>query len=128
MHRRLVVDDHGSGVFGGAGDRDDVAQRVERGVHLHRITDDHVAHGAGHQRIAVGLGLLQLAQAQHPVGAGPVLDDDGLAELCPQSLSHQPRRQVGDAGRRERDDQPDRPRRVGLRGGGGGKEEADEEG
>jgi hypothetical protein len=109
-HRHLVVDDHRGGVFGGAGDRDHVAQGVEGRARLHGIADDEIAHGAGHQRIAVGLGLEYLAQADEAIGAGLVLDNDRLVELEAQALGHQPRGQVGDTGGRERNDQPDRTR------------------
>src|SRR6476661_3304567 len=66
-----------------------------------------MAGTVGNQRIAVGLGLEHLAQAEEAVGAGLVLDDHRLVELDAQALGHQPRGQVGDAGGRERDDQPD---------------------
>jgi hypothetical protein len=115
VHRRLVVDDHGGGVFGRAGDRDGVAQRVKGRVHLHGIAEDDHPHGADQQRVAVGLGLEHLAHADHAVAAGLVLDNDGLVELRAQAFRDQPRGEVRDAGRRGRDDQSDLARGEGLR-------------
>ena len=56
------------------------------GLGVHRVVEHQRADIADHQRVAVGLGLEQFAQADHAVGARLVLDDDRLVELGAQRL------------------------------------------
>ena len=92
IHRHLRIDDHGGCVFGGTGDRREVAQRVEWRIHLHGVAEDEISHRARHERVAVGLRLEEFPQTDQAIGAGLILDDDGLAELGAQALPDQLRR------------------------------------
>ena len=123
LHRQLVVDHHGGGVFGGAGDRHEVARRVERRLGVDRIADHGRADRPGHDRVAVRLRLEHLAQAEHAVGARLVLHHDGLAEPRPQPVADDARRQIGDAGRRKRHHHADRVRRIRVRSRRGGRQQ-----
>src|SRR6266699_5173270 len=67
------------------------------------------------QRIAVGLRLRDLRGADGAARAGPVLDDDGLAELRGEFFGDRARHDVGAAPGGERDDDPHRLRGPGLR-------------
>src|SRR5438477_189209 len=49
---------------------------------------------------------------EHAAGAGALLDHERLAELFLQDVADQARRDVGGTARAERNDDPDRPRRI----------------
>jgi hypothetical protein len=74
----------------------------------------HRADVPDHERVAVRLRPQHLAQADHAVGTGLVFDHDRLVELSAQAVGDQPARQVGDTGRRKRNEQFDRTARIGI--------------
>ena len=96
-------------------DRREVLERivgelaVEERVHHQRAVDRH------QQRVAVGAGLGDRLRADDGVGAGAVVDDDLLAEVLAHLLADQPAEEIGRPARRERHDQRDLARRIGLR-------------
>ncbi len=65
--------------------------------------------------VAVGRGAREPPDRDAAAGAADVFDDHRLAEDRPHPLGHDARDHVGRAARRERHDQRDRTRRVGLR-------------
>ena len=81
---------------------------VERGV-------DGVGRRDQKQRVAVGRRAHDRLGGDIGAAARPVFDDDRLAEPLRQPLPHQPRRDVRRAAGGVADDQPYRPRRIGLR-------------
>jgi hypothetical protein len=96
-------------------DRREVAHRVVR--HLREERDVHrVRSEAAHrQRVAIRWRFRHCIRADVPARAGAVFDHDRLAPGFGDPRSDQPRIQVGDAAGRERHDDFDRLRRIGLR-------------
>ncbi len=70
---------------------------------------------AGQQRVAVGGRLRDDVGRDRARSAGPVLDDDRLAEQLGHALAERSRHDVGAAARCETNEQPDRLLRPGLR-------------
>ncbi len=60
------------------------------------------------QRVAVRIGGGDVVPGEIAAGAGPVLDDDRLAERLLQIVGNLPREGVGGAAGHERDDELDR--------------------
>ncbi len=69
-------------------------------------------------RVAVGRGTHDAADANAAAGTADVLDDHGLAKRRAQPIIQDARDGVGRPAGRERHDHGDRPRRIGLRDGG----------
>src|SRR5262249_5298565 len=69
---------------------------------------DGVAGEADQQRVAVGQGLRDCLGGEVAAGAGPVLDQHGLAERRGEQLRDRPRHRVGGAARGCADQQLDR--------------------
>ena len=61
-------------------DRHEVLLRVERHLRIERGVRGEAAGGADGERVAVGIRLGERRQADVAAGAGPVVDDDLLAE------------------------------------------------
>ena len=87
-----------------------VGQRLQARIHR----DRGIGH---HQRVAVGRSLRDRVHADDAAAARPVLDHHRLAEPLADQRLDDAREIVGAAARAERNDQPDRPRRIGLREG-----------
>jgi hypothetical protein len=114
MRGKCRIDLHDVGHPGDACDRRDVAVEHKAELVVERVVDrvEAADHGDGvavRRRADGGLG------AEVAPGAGLVFDDDLLAEPFRQRRPDNARDDVGGAGRRERDDQMDRPGRIGLR-------------
>ena len=77
--------------------------------------DRDAAQVTEHQRIPVGRRLGDVVGSDRATGAGPVLDDHGLLQDVAQLLPDHPTRDIRAPAWRERDDQPQRPRRPALR-------------
>jgi hypothetical protein len=79
-------------------------------IHDERAVDRH------QQRVAVGRGLRDDLGADDGVGARPVVDDDLLAQIFAHLLADEAAEEIGGAARRERNDERDLARRIGLGG------------
>jgi hypothetical protein len=66
------------------------------------------------QRVAVGRRSGDLLRADHSAGAGPVLDHEGLLEILLHGIAEYAGRHVRRTPGPERNDDPDRPRRIVL--------------
>ena len=99
-----------------AADRRQILERVVRQLFVEADIDRKCAGGADREDVAVGRRLGDRIEPDRTAGAGPVLDHDGLAEARLQLRLEGARHDLGGAARREGDDQPDRARRIGLRG------------
>ncbi|MCY1542105.1 hypothetical protein D9M68_778320 [compost metagenome] len=82
-------------------------ERVEGRLHRERNVGQH-ARRPDHQRVAVGRRGHQRALGDDGGAARLVVHQHGLAEVRAQLFGEQPRRRVGDAAWRCRNDQPDR--------------------
>ena len=117
VHRKRRIDDHHVGIAADAGDRRDGTGEVEAEVVIERRVD-RVGERGQQERVPVG------RRVEHDLGreiaarAGPVLYDEGLAEVIGEPLSDQPRQDVGRTARTEADDQPHRAGGIRLRRGG----------
>ena len=125
------------------GERDQVLHRIEAGLgtghddhrqhrgvaHRRKVLERVVADLAFHedrvheerergekQRIAIRRGPRHRLGRDDGVGAGPILDDEGLAERAGHVLRDDARDHVGRPARRETDQDPHRPRGIALRG------------
>jgi hypothetical protein len=76
---------------------------------------DHIRDTTHEQHVAIGWRPHDRFGADGTSAAGPVLDDELLAEMLRQPLRHQTRNDVARAGWRERHNHAHRPRRIGLR-------------
>jgi hypothetical protein len=76
---------------------------------------DHVGARADQQRIAVRLGMGHVSDPDIAAGARAVLDNDIAGQREPEILAEDSRHDVGGAGRRERNDDLDRPLRIARR-------------
>jgi hypothetical protein len=94
-------------------DRREVLERVvgQRLVHM-RI--DRMGADQQAQCVAIGRGPRQRVGADDVVAAGLVVDDDGLPECFGQLLADRARQHIGRTARRQRHDDADGLRRVGL--------------
>jgi hypothetical protein len=98
-----------------APDRHEVSRRLVGQV-LAQVRQDRVDGGGRQQQhIAVGRGLGDEVRAKRTARAGPVVDDDLLAERFRHLLRNQACELVGGAARRIGHDQADRAVRVPLR-------------
>ena len=95
----------------------EIGQQVVRQVVVGRAGDDMRAVLAEADGVAVGRGAHGPADADGASRAGDVLDDDGLAERHPHPLGEDASDHVGRSAGRERHDDGDRLRRIGLREG-----------
>src|SRR6185437_8599632 len=82
---------------------------VDRGV------GDVRAPLAENERVAVGRGMRDAADADAAGRAGDVLDDERLAQRPAHMVAHDARQSVDRAAGRKGRDQGDRPRRIGVR-------------
>jgi hypothetical protein len=112
-----------------ARDRREIAAELEAALRVHEVHDRLAADRPDEQRVAVGRALRRRVRADHRAGAGLVLDDDRLPEPRRELLPERARDDVDPAARRERHDEAQRLRRVGLRRGWqrGGKQRRDGE-
>jgi hypothetical protein len=62
--------------------------------------------------MAIGLGARRRGIAEHSTGAGPIVDDDRLAENSLQRRRDRPRGEIGLPARRKRHDHGDVARRL----------------
>ena len=116
MHRHIGIDGEHIGAGGQARDRDKVFDRivgflVDNGI-------DRVRDRYHHKRIAVGRGFRRDVGSDHAAGAGAIVDEHGLPELLPELIGDDAANDVITAARRKWNDQPDRPRRIVVGGGG----------
>ena len=116
LDRKRRMDIHHVGKADDAGDRDDVAQKVETELVVERGVDG-IGRRHQQQRVAVRRGAHDRLGGDIGAAAGPAFHHDRLAEPLRQPLPGEPRGDVGGAARGIADDQADRPRRVGLRPG-----------
>ena len=97
-----------------AGDRIEIFHRIVERLRLEQRLVDVRLRAAEEQRVAVGLRARDRRGADRRPAAADVLDDD-RAEQRLHLLGPRPADRVERAARRERNDQPDRARRIGLR-------------
>ncbi|MNR02761.1 hypothetical protein D3C85_1186260 [compost metagenome] len=83
--------------------------------------DHDRAYTANKYRVAIGCGLGDLGRAQRARRAGPVFDDDGLAQVLGHGFPERASRHVGGSAGGEGNDESDRPVRIVLGGGWQGK-------
>ena len=117
VHRQRRIDHEHVGNAGDQDDRREILDVVVRHLRVQARVDRVRAHGAHFQRVAVGRGLGDQLRADVAAGAGPVVDDDRLAPCVGELLRDGAGEDVGGAARRERHDEADRLRRIGLRPG-----------
>ena len=111
----LPADDH-LRIAGQQRDRFEIVQHVIlQGID--RAVDDMCAPDAVDQRVAVGRGARDPADADAAPRATDVLDDDRLAEQGPHAFGQDPCQRVDGPASRKRYDQRDWPRRISLRAG-----------
>ena len=112
-HRRMHQ--HDSALGGDQADRRKILARVIADIGIERRIDRKRAGAADHQRVAVGLGLRDLARRDGAAGAAAVLDDDLLAERLAHLVGDDARDGVVAAAGRIGHDQRDRAGRIVLR-------------
>ena len=96
-----------------AGDRRRVAQKIEIEMLIKRGVDG-VRTGNQKQRVTVGRRLHHHLGGEVGAGAGPIIDDELLAELFGQPFRRQPRHGIGGAARRKAAQDVHRARRIGV--------------
>jgi hypothetical protein len=98
-------------------DHADVGEVLDRVVWqlLVDMRGDEMRAAGNDERVAIGRGFGCEIRADGSAGAGPVVDEDLLAELLGKPRRQHSRRRVGEAAGRERHYQPDGTRRPGLR-------------
>jgi hypothetical protein len=84
-----------------------VLARVKGHLREEERVDRLDAGGADQQGVAIGRGLGHRVGRHIAVGAGAVLNDDGLAQRLRQRLAHDARHHIGHAAGREGNDQLD---------------------
>jgi hypothetical protein len=114
--RRIGADDEHVGNGGDVGDVLEVGSRVVGHPFVQRIVDRHHAGGRHEQRVPVRRRLGDGVGADVACGPGLVLDHDGLAERTRKTVGQEPRKNVGRASGRERDDDAHRPLRISILG------------
>ena len=97
-----------------AGDRRRVAQKIEIEMLIERGIDG-VCTGDQKQRVAVGRRLHRRLGRDVGAGAGPIIDDELLAEPLRQPFRRQPRHGVGGTAGRKAAQDVHRTRRIGVR-------------
>jgi hypothetical protein len=97
-----------------AGDRRYVADEIETEIFIKRHVDGVRKRGQ-QQRVAVRRRLSDKFGGDVAARAGPVLDDELLAEPLRQPLRNEARRNIWCNTRRKTDQDADRPRRIGIR-------------
>ena len=111
---KILVDDQHGGTGRDLHDRREVAQHVIGDVLLDvRVDGDR--RRCAEQRGAIGRRFRGLAGADRAAGAADVLNDDRGLQLLLKRLAEDAGDRVGAAAGRERNDQPDRTRRIILR-------------
>src|SRR5207245_10460611 len=90
-------------------------RRVVRELAEQVLIDDERPGSGGEQGIAVGLGLVDELGADVAARARAIFDQYRLPPLRPELLGEDAGQQIGAASRGIRHDDPDRPRRAGLR-------------
>ncbi len=98
-----------------ARDRQEILEGIDRHPGVEVRIDREQRAWPQQQRIAVGRRARGELARQVAVRAGPVLHHDRLTKARGQRLPHHAGDEVGGAARRIRHQQPDRPRRIGLR-------------
>jgi hypothetical protein len=97
-----------------AGDRGDIADEIVIELFVKRRVD-RMNQIDLQQRVAIGRRVHDHFGADVGAAAGPVLDNELLPEVLGQPLSHQARYNVSPPASCNRNDDADRPRRIGLR-------------
>jgi hypothetical protein len=97
-----------------SGNRRDVGQKVERNLLIERRIDG-IGRGEHDERRAIGRRIDHRLRRNIAAGAGPILDDERLAQSVCQPLCHQTRQEVGGTAGSKSDNQAHRPRWIGLR-------------
>ena len=97
-----------------AGDRDAVADKIERKLLVERRVDGVVWTDEG-DRVAIGRRIERGLHADIAGRAGSVLNDKLLSQVIRQVLADDARHDVVGTARRKRDDPVHRARRIGLR-------------
>jgi len=96
-------------------DRQEVLERIVTGIGLHvRQHRDHAVIG-DHDGVAVRMRAGSRAHPEEARGARLILHIEALAEAVAHLLAHEPRDDIDGAGRRQRDQEPDRPVGIGRR-------------
>ena len=98
---------------------DEILRRIERLLVEPRI--DSMRDRDDEQRVAVGSGFGREVGADNAAGARAVVDKNLLAKLFAELIGDDPPDHVVTAAGRERNDQPDRPARIIVRGNGSGE-------
>ena len=95
-------------------DRCQIGQRIECELAVERMVgrEPDARH---HQAMAVGRRFHHLQRAGVGVAAGTIERDERLPEPLAEAFGNEPRQKVGTAAGRERHDELDRSRRIGLR-------------
>ena len=112
-HRRMHHDEEG--VVAEVSDRREILHDVVGRLLAHVGHDGERAVRAEQERVAVGGRAFHLQGRERAVGARLGNDDDGLPERLRQLLAGDAGEGVARRARPERNDEPDRPRRIGLR-------------
>jgi len=115
MHRHGWIDGQHIGPGREDGDRHKVFDRIIWLFVNKRI--DGVRYRDNEKRIAVGCGFCGDIRSDDAAGAGAIVDEDGLSEFLPELIGDDAADHVIAAAWRKRNDQPDRTRRVVVRGG-----------
>jgi hypothetical protein len=100
---------------GQVGDRNEIGQRLVGELRVRGGIDRVRRDGRDAQRVSVRRRLRDEVGADAAAGPGAIVDDDRLPELLRELVGDEPRDDVGRATRRERNDEPDRLRRIVLR-------------
>ncbi len=114
LGRNRRVHHHDVGTSEDARDRRDVADKIEIELVVKRRVG-RVDNTAQEERVSVGRRTYDRLGADIAAATRPVVDHKLLAEPLRQPLTHQARRDVARAARRDWHDQPHRPCRVDLR-------------
>ena len=95
----------------------EIPARIIAGIGIEARIDGHGSGMPEHQRVPVGRAAGNRPRSHQSGAAGAIVDDDRLAEHARELFGDDARQRIDPAARRVRDDQGDRPRRVGLRDG-----------
>jgi hypothetical protein len=111
---QVVAGDHDIGKGIDEGHRGEIVGFIRHFL-IERKIEHEIAEAAHHQRVAVGRRRRGRLGADQRSGAGPVFDEERLADLLAQLAGQHPADDVVGAAGTERHDDPDRTVRVGLR-------------
>ncbi len=112
--RNRWMDHHHQGRAGNARDRHDVAREIEGKIAVERRID-RIRGADDKERVSVGGRIDDALSADITVGAGPVIDEEGLSQPFREPLTYNTRADVLGAASGKTDDDAHRPRRKGLR-------------